>query len=126
MSIKLKVKKKRKTVWSIIPNLKKLKVLYKPTVTMNELTDTLYNTKPYYLNDMGLSVYPNGSDVEKKEALYMWGLLKDWSTPDGEQLYVWEKKCPHDGKFKNIRYGTRKDFDKVVAQRINNEDKITK
>ena len=64
MSIKLKVKKKRKTVWSIIPNLKKLKVLYKPTVTMNELTDTLYNTKPYYLNDMGLSAYPNGSDVD--------------------------------------------------------------
>lgn len=115
MGIKLKTKKKSE--WSIIKSLKNLKDIYKPTVTMKELEDTLNKTKPYYLNDMGLSVNPDGKDVEKKEASYMWGLLKDWSTPDGEQLYVWEKKCPRDGKLKNIKYGTRKDFDKVIAQK---------
>lgn len=117
MSIKLRVKKKRKSEWSIINSLKNLKVIYNPTVTMKELEDTLDNTKPYYLNEMGLSVNPDGSDVGKKEASYMWGLLKDWSTPEGEQLYVWEKKCPRDGKFKYITYGTRKDFDMVIARK---------
>ena len=96
-----------------------------PTITMKELEDTLNATKPYYLNEMGLSVNPDGSDVEKEEASYMWGLLKDWSTPDGEQLYVWEEKCP-DGKFKYITFGTRKDFDMKIAQKNNKKDKTTK
>lgn len=123
MGIKLKTKKKSE--WSIITNLKKLKVVYMPTITMKELEDTLNATKPYYLNEMGLSVNSDGSDVEKEEASYMWGLLKDWSTPDGEQLYVWEEKCP-DGKFKYITFGTRKDFDMRIAQKNNKKDKTTK
>lgn len=63
----LKVKKKRKSEWSIVWSLKKLNVIYKPTVTMKELEDTLANTKPYYLNNMGLSVNPDRSDVEKRK-----------------------------------------------------------
>lgn len=114
MSIKLN---RRKTKWSITKSLKNLKAIYKPTVTMKELEDTLDNTKPYYLNNMGLSVNTDGSAVGENEASYMWGILKDWLTPDGEQLYVWEKKCSRDGKFKYIRYGSRKDFDMVIARK---------
>jgi len=109
--------KKRRAVseWSIIKNLKQLKELYKPTVTMKELEEELKNTKPYYLNKKGLSVLADKSDVSKSAALYMWGMLKGWETSGGEQLFVWMRKAA-DGNFKHIRFGTRKDFDFVVAK----------
>ena len=112
----VKVKKsKTESEWTIIKNLKQLRELYKPTVTMKELEEELRNTKPYYLNKKGLSVFPDGSDVSKSAALYKWGMLKGWETPGGEQLFVWMRKAD-DGNFKYIRFGTRKDFDFVVAK----------
>ena len=103
--------------WSVANNLKQLKSIYSSTVTMKMLKKELMSTKPYYLNEMGLSVYADGSEVRKSDASYMWGILKGWVTTDEEQLYVWTIKGA-DGKFKYINYGTRKDFDRVVAKRI--------
>lgn len=110
-----KIKKRRtESEWPIIKNLKQLRELYKPTVTMRELEEELRNTKPYYLNKKGLSALADRSDVSKSAALYQWGILKDWETPNGEQLFVWMRKAD-DGNFKYIRFGTRKDFDIEVA-----------
>ncbi len=112
----VKIKKRRtESEWPIIKNLKQLRELYKPTVTMKELEGKLKNTKPYYLNQKGLSALADKSDVSKSAALYKWGVLKGWETPDGEQLFVWMRKAD-DGNFKYIRFGTRKDFDVVVAK----------
>lgn len=120
------IKKRRvESEWSIIKNLKKLRELYKPTVTIKELEEELRNTKPYYLNKKGLSVLADRSDVSKSAALYQWGMLKGWETPDGEQLFVWMRKAD-DGNFKYIHFGTRKDFDFVVAKGDNTIDKEIK
>lgn len=121
-SLTFKRKKKRvESDWSIIKDLKRLKVLYKQTVTMKELEDVLRKTKPYYLNEHGLSVFADGTEVDKDKAYYMWGILKGWETSKSEQLYVWMYK-DSDGKFKYISYGTRKDFDLVIARNAANKE----
>ena len=112
---------KKKMEWSVANNLKQLKSIYSSTVTMKVLKKELMSTKPYYLNELGLSVLADGTEVGKANASYMWGILKGWETPKGEQLYVWMYK-KSDGKFKYISYGTRKDFDLVIAKSAVNKE----
>lgn len=126
-SLTFKLKQKRgESSWTITNNLKTVKKLFRKNVTMKELEDVLRKTKPYYLNEQGLSVFSDGSEVGKDKAYYMWGILKGWETPEREQLYVWMYKM-NDGKFKYISYGTRNDFDLVIAKSaVNKETNKTK
>lgn len=93
--------------------------LLKIPVTMSQLIDKLKATQPYYLDRNGLTVDYNGKTINHSFRIYLWGMLEGWKKKNSnKQLYVW-KTLSKDGKFRNMRFGTREAFDKEVAKRLN-------
>lgn len=123
MCIVNKKKIRKKKEWPIRKDFKKLRELYWPSVTEKKIDDVLDKTRPYYLNDMGLSVDKNGKNISEDLAVYKWGMLNGCITPspDEEQLYVWSIRAK-DGNFRYTKFGTRRDFDKVIAKKYNNNN----
>ena len=77
---------------------------------LNQLNDLFV----YYLNDSGLSVNPDGSEVRKESAHYMLAQINQ--TYNQEPLCAWMYQKGN-GVFSNIAFGTRIEFDKEIATR---------
>lgn len=81
-------------------------------MTCKELRKYLAKLHTYHLNDFGLSVNLDGSSVEIKTARYLWASLG--INYNNEPLYAWMHGNGK-GEFRNIVFGTRKDFDKEIV-----------
>lgn len=120
MAIKVNVKK---NLFGNPPNkLNDLKDLYesseKVDINMTLLREKIKKTRAYYLDKNGLSVDANGESISASSRRFLWGILEGWKTKGNKQLYVW-KTLSKDGKFRNMRFGTREAFDTEVAKRLN-------
>lgn len=99
--------------------LEQINGLLEIPVTMPEIEEKLKATQPYYLDRNGLTVDSNGKLINYSSRIYLWGMLEGWKKKNSnKQLYVW-KTLSKDGKFRNMRFGTREAFDTEVAKRLN-------
>lgn len=85
---------------------------YKLDKSYEEMLEHLNGLQEYYLNDLGLSVNFDGSSVEIKTARYLWASLG--INYNNEPLYAWMHGNGK-GEFRNIVFGTRRDFDKEIV-----------
>lgn len=82
-------------------------------ITYDNFLNQLNDLFVYYLSDSGLSVNPDGSEVRKESAHYMWAQINQ--TYNHEPLSAWMYQKGN-GVFCNIAFGTRIEFDKEITK----------
>ena len=95
--------------------VKRFNELCDTNIGIKELHRVLESTKEYYLNEYGLTSNGGKTIVVEQVAAYMWMQLKDFVTKTKEPVNVW-MYSDGVGGFKNIKFGSRYDFDNVVLK----------
>lgn len=85
-------------------------------VSIEELHNILENAHEYFLDEFGLSANIDGSPVNETKAVFKLAQLDEKIEDGNEYILAWMYKH-EDGKFKNLEFGTRHDFDKVIARK---------
>lgn len=79
--------------------------------------DYLNDLYVYYLNDSGLSINSNNSEVTPETATYMWSQMQ--ISFNNEPLYVWMHQ-KGGGEYNKIAFGTKREFDRMIISRLTN------
>ena len=117
--MKFRTQKKDRTVWKLPKDVfGHFRKDYNLDISYPEIVQVLKAVKIYYLNEDGLCVNSDGSNVncaDDPSARYMWALLDGYAANDRSPIYVWMQKKDN-GEFKNIKFGTKTQFDRLIVK----------
>ena len=117
-----KALKKKQYKWSFSKDkVKRFNELCSNKVSEEELHELLEKAHIYYLDRHGLSI-ANNTIINAQDAKIKLAEL-DVHTSENKHLYAWMRK-QEDGDFRNITFGTRYDFDKMIVSQAQ-ETKIS-
>lgn len=106
-------------IWKVLNDKEQLQKICEPSkiINLNEVRGILESTKTYYLNNYGLSMQNKDRKVPMKDAKYQWAVLEGYRTEEREPIIAWS--CKNDnGKFGCAEFGTKNDFDSIIANHI--------
>lgn len=116
-----KASKKKRYKWPFSKDkVKRFNELCEKKKTEEELHEMLEKAHIYYLDRHGLSI-ANNTTINVQDAKIMLAEL-DAHTSEYKHIYAWMHR-QEDGGYKNITFGTRNDFDKMITRHIH-ETKI--
>lgn len=106
--------------WKVLSNKKELQKLCgsEKIINLNDIRYFLEHAKTYYLNEYGLTIEMNGKRVTKSDSTYKFAYLDGFAKENREPIIVWSKK-KRNGEFGSANFGTRYDFDRIIADSIN-------
>jgi len=108
-----KASKKKHYKWPFSKDkVKRFNELCSNKVSEEELHELLEKAHIYYLDRHGLSI-ANNTIINAQDAKIKLAEL-DVHTSENKHIYVWMRK-QEDGDFRNITFGTRYNFDKMIV-----------
>lgn len=111
-----KASKKKHYKWPFSKDkVRRFNELCEKEKTEKELHELLENAHIYYLDRNGLSI-ANNAIINAQNAKIKLAEL-DVHTSEYEHIYAWMQK-QEDGSYRNITFGTRYDFDKMITSHV--------
>lgn len=108
-----KASKKKHYKWPFSKDkVKRFNELCSNKVSEEELHELLEKAHIYYLDRHGLSI-ANNTIINAQDAKIKLAEL-DVHTSENKHIYAWMRK-QEDGDFRNITFGTRYNFDKMIV-----------
>lgn len=111
-----KALKKKQYKWSFSKDkVKRFNELCSNKVSEEELHELLEKAHIYYLDRHGLSI-ANNTIIDARDAEFKMAEL-DSHASEHRHIYAWMHR-QEDGDYRNIVFGTRYDFDKMIVSHV--------